>query len=143
MVEDSNKLIYNFDTKTSLNNIDNIEIDSDEFDEFSLEFEDYDLLIKNLRNIIEEIPIGMQAKFAKLINILMQKKNIFKQIVKIENEIDFEDAYEKLYNSIKKDLEFNFESKNKFDSIIKVVKLREFITELRKDKLNKMKIGKK
>jgi len=124
--------IYNFDSNIDINQI-NFD-DDDDFNEYSFEFEDYDSIIENLQNMIDNCPPGMQAKFAKLISILSQKRNLLKKIARIQNNIDFEDAYNKLIQNIKTNLEIRGGNEDTFDSLLKLAKLREYINHLRKNK---------
>ncbi len=56
--------------------------DSDRVKFFSTDPDDYDGFIKELQRIIEESPPGMQAKYARLINMLSKKRNLLREVMK-------------------------------------------------------------
>jgi hypothetical protein len=53
--------------------------DPDRVKFFSTDPDDYEGFIKELQRIIEESPPGMQAKYARLINMLSKKRNLLKR----------------------------------------------------------------
>jgi hypothetical protein len=90
-----------------------------------LEEEDFDFFIKDLQRIIDESPPGMQARFARTINYLKEKKKTLKSLGKLLQTEDKKEIYHKVLKLVDGELETNVYSEDKFQNVLSLVKLRE------------------
>jgi hypothetical protein len=97
------------------------------------EADDYEHFIEELQRIIYEAPAGkggMQAKFAKTIAYLKEKQSLVKGVH--GRVIDNEELFKRLFSIVEKDLEYASYDENKFENVLILTKLREFISEQKK-----------
>ena len=97
------------------------------------EAEDYEHFIEELQRIIYEAPAGksgMQAKFAKTIQHLKEKQKLVKE--SHGRAVDNEELFKRLMSIVEQDLENASYDENKFENVLILTKLREFISEQKK-----------
>ncbi len=97
------------------------------------EADDYDHFIEELQRIIYEAPAGrggMQAKFAKTIKYLKEKQSLVKGAH--GRAIDNEELFKRLFEIVERDLDTASYDENKFENVLVLTKLREFISEQKK-----------
>jgi len=97
------------------------------------EQDDYQHFIEELQRIIYEAPAGkggMQAKFAKTIKYLKEKQNLVK--VFHGRAIGNEELFKRLFEVVEHDLEDTSYDENKFENVLVLTKLREFISQEKK-----------
>lgn len=95
----------------------------------SYEVEDYDHYIGELQRIIDESPPGMQARFARLINYLSQKRSDLKRITEDDGSVDKKEIYQMILGRVEKELEQSDNSGQKFQDLLELARLREFISQ--------------
>ncbi|MBN2157217.1 MAG: hypothetical protein JW776_14325 [Candidatus Lokiarchaeota archaeon] len=97
------------------------------------EADDYKHFIEELQRIIYEVPAGksgMQAKFAKTIKYLKEKQNLVKGTH--GRVINNEELFKRLFEVVERDLEDASYDENKFENLLILTKLREFISQEKK-----------
>jgi len=97
------------------------------------EADDYEHFIEELQRIIYEVPAGksgMQAKFAKTIKYLKEKQSLVRGTH--GRAVDNEELFKRLVNIVERDLENSSYDESKFENILVLTKLREFISEQKK-----------
>jgi hypothetical protein len=97
------------------------------------EADDYEHFISELQRIIYEAPAGksgMQAKFAKTIKYLKQKQDLVRGAH--GRAVDNEELFKRLVEIVERDLENSSYDEGKFENLLVLTKLREFISEQKK-----------
>ena len=97
------------------------------------EADDYEHFIEELQRIIYEAPAGragMQAKFAKTIRYLKEKQSLVRETH--GRAVDNEELFKRLVNIVERDLENASYDEGKFENVLILTKLREFISEQKK-----------
>lgn len=111
---------------------------NDKMCKISSDIEDYDYFINELQRIIEESPPGMQAKFARTISLLQEKKQQLKKLSENENRTSRNNMYKEMFRIVEDDTELMKINKEKFQKLLKLAKIREIESlerqQLRMDK---------
>ncbi|MBD3352611.1 MAG: hypothetical protein GF364_14075 [Candidatus Lokiarchaeota archaeon] len=106
----------------------------------SYDLDDYETYISELQRIIDESPPGMQARFARLINYLSGKKRLLEKATDDSEIVDKKELYKLMLEKIEKELETNPHQDEKFQDLLQLAKLREYInTQKRKHGFDKPK----
>lgn len=95
----------------------------------SYEVEDYDHYIEELQRIIDESPPGMQARFARLINYLKNKRSDLEKITEDDGTVDKKEVYHMILSRVEEELEEKGPSDEKFQDLLELARLREFISQ--------------
>ena len=100
------------------------------------EADDYEHFIEELQRIIYEAPAGpggrggMQAKFAKTIRYLKRKQDLVRGVH--GRAVDNDELFKRLVEIVERDLEDSSYDEGKFENLLVLTKLREFISEQKK-----------
>lgn len=106
--------------------------DSDRVKFFSTDPDDYDGFIKELQRIIEESPPGMQAKYARLINMLSKKRNLLREVMKEVShtkDLDDKEIYKLIIDKLQKSIREGHDNEDGFKNLLDLARLREYLAE--------------
>lgn len=100
----------------------------------SYDVEDFDFNIKELQRIIEESPPGMQARFARIIGALREKRLMLSTIKIKEITHSKEDLYCMILKKVENEIEMASDPAEKFGLLLELTKIRESLTIKKQNK---------